>query len=643
MSMLQYVSHYQDVKEQYQALQPPGGISKLHGLGITVFNTLVSSLILISIISRPTKLIKFLCVFRREQQQALQPLGGKSWGGSLADYGGIGGLSHLGIHRVKDLPVSRSHRHYQSGLTKHDGGPQPYTRTQLKLSECRVNDQSLTQPLQTDPSMIGWEAHNPSSWPGFHAYTSHRPRFEVFPTGGDDKPQVTAAQSAPGTRMSQPLSETTRSAISDINRRLYQRTSYQDSFPDYTRELRLTAAKSLPSRLKKLGVIAVANSEYGDSMYLPMLTDGTESTLTDRTLKTRELEYVDENEDRDGDKEEAEEQNAPDDEREDVEEADAEIAAMPSTPPPSASRGETESDTSRQKSRSTNKSVSFVETPQVMEDTIRKFDITPNKPMTGVGPNWPPSTSQVINSINGSQLLERNDITQYPPAYRSALKQLAMKTQKGRTKSTAATSTVSPESVQKQRPPTPNKSRKSTKTTAVVTNTGPPPAPPQPPPLTRQQLAAKRSAPLQPLNASQKALAMLSQYDEYDDDLYRELNLPDGPNQPFVVPHSYRHSQTRRSAPSSLPALKKTKSKVFNWSAATNKRSLPLPPAPLSDCLTPAGRRVPHRLGLRYKTEAHKRYHSVHPESVPDLRNSRMGNGEKRYFFYDSHSSVYRG
>ena len=322
-------------------------------------------------------------------------------------------------------------------------------------------------------------------------------------------------------------------------------------------------------------------------MYFPVFSERSESTLTDRTLKTRELPEAEEKDEGENDK------NVADEETDEIDKADAEIAAMPETLSPSADP--TESDMSRQKSRSTSKSVSFAETPQVMEDTIRKFDITPNKPMTGVGPNWPPSTSQVVDNINGSQLVERNDITQYPPAYRSALKQ-------------------SPETGQKPRPPTPIKTRKSRiKATPVVTDaasqtTTPPKAPPLPPSLTRHELAAKRSAPLQPLSASQKALAMLSQYDDYDDDIFRELNLPDGPSQPFVIPKTYRHSMTRKSAPSSLPALKKTKSKVFNWSSASSKRSLPLPPAPLSDCLTPAGRRVPHRLGLRYKSEAHKRY-----------------------------------
>ena len=364
-------------------------------------------------------------------------------------------------------------------------------------------------------------------------------------------------------------------------------------------------------------------------MYFPVLTDGTESTLTDRTLtdrtltartlRTREQEF-DEDRGAADKKETADDDDGGDDEQA---EADAEIAGMPETPPPSPGRPETESDTSHgQKSRST-RSVSFVETPQIMEDTIKKFDIEPNKPMSGVGPNWPPSTSQVINGINGSQLLERNDITQYPPAYRSALKQVETESEsgqlkpnpptpprrlrKGRVKSTEATSIVTAENMQRRRT-RPIKPQKGASTTmdAASQTASPPPAPPLPPPLTRQELAAKRSAPLQPLNASQKALAMLSQYEDYDDDLYKELNLPDSPRQPFVVPNSYRNSTMRKSAPSSLPALKKTKSKVFNWSA-TSKRPLALPPAPLSDCLTPAGRRVPHRLGLRYKTEAHKR------------------------------------
>lgn len=32
-----------------------------------------------------------------------------------------------------------------------------------------------------------------------------------------------------------------------------------------------------------------------------------------------------------------------------------------------------------------------------------------------------------------------------------------------------------------------------------------------------------------------------------------------------------------------------------------------LPPVPLSDCLSPSGSKIPHKLGLRFKTEAHRR------------------------------------
>lgn len=574
-----------------------------------------------------------------EQQQALQPLGGRSWGGSLAEYGGIGGLSHLGIHRVKDLPVSRSHRHYQSGLTKQ-----------------------LPPPMRSEPSNLEWDGHNPQSWPGFHAYTSQRPRFEVFPAGDTDQPHTSSAQATPATRMSQPLSESSKSAISSLNRRLYQRTSYSDSFPDYTEELRRSAAARIPTRLKKLGVLPVyerGGTDDADAMYWPVISSKAGSTIPEQVVRRDSRILLSPPPRRKPSKDEL---------REDAD-ADDEIAAISHSPPPNGDRP-----------RSTNKSVSFNETPQVMEDTIKKFSITPNKPMTGVGPNWPPSTSHLINSINGSQLLERNDITQFPPAYRSALKPSAIAeegeyvpakerpptppvrsdgTKRGKTKDFSGQTEI-PSVSPRQR-----KSTMATSTTippiASTGGGGIPAAPPLNPQLFRRNLAAKVNAPLQPLNASQKALAMLSQYDDYDDDIYKELNVPNHMNQSSIkVPSSYRYTMTRRlkptargkpvkSAPVNLPALKQSVAKVnslrttIDWGAPTTSRSLALPPAPLSDCLTPAGKRVPHRLGLRYKTQAHQRYQSVHPDSVPDLRNSRFGNGGKRYFFYDHHSTVFRG
>ncbi|XP_070579345.1 uncharacterized protein [Ptychodera flava] len=66
-----------------------------------------------------------------------------------------------------------------------------------------------------------------------------------------------------------------------------------------------------------------------------------------------------------------------------------------------------------------------------------------------------------------------------------------------------------------------------------------------------------------------------------------------------------------------------------------------LPPEPLSSCLQPTGSRVPDRIGLRFRTEAHQRYHLTHPEPVPDLR--ALKTTHKKYFFYGYHASVFRG
>jgi hypothetical protein len=43
------------------------------------------------------------------------PLGDKIWGTDITRYGGIGALPFQGKVKVKDLPVARSHRHFDSG------------------------------------------------------------------------------------------------------------------------------------------------------------------------------------------------------------------------------------------------------------------------------------------------------------------------------------------------------------------------------------------------------------------------------------------------------------------------------------------------------------------------------------------------
>jgi len=74
------------------------------------------------------------------------------------------------------------------------------------------------------------------------------------------------------------------------------------------------------------------------------------------------------------------------------------------------------------------------------------------------------------------------------------------------------------------------------------------------------------------------------------------------------------------------------------------KRLPPLAPGqpkPLSQCLEPTGNRIQDHLGLSFKTQAHKRFHQLYPDKIPDLRdNVRF---RKRNFFQGYHGSAFRG
>ncbi|XP_013379415.1 uncharacterized protein LOC106150933 [Lingula anatina] len=50
---------------------------------------------------------------------------------------------------------------------------------------------------------------------------------------------------------------------------------------------------------------------------------------------------------------------------------------------------------------------------------------------------------------------------------------------------------------------------------------------------------------------------------------------------------------------------------------------------------------IPQKLGVCFKTDAHKKYHMLHPEAVPDLRDSMVYH--KKYFFHGYHSTAFRG
>lgn len=65
-----------------------------------------------------------------------------------------------------------------------------------------------------------------------------------------------------------------------------------------------------------------------------------------------------------------------------------------------------------------------------------------------------------------------------------------------------------------------------------------------------------------------------------------------------------------------------------------------LPPDPMYRTLSYSGDRIADRLGVRYKTVAMKRYHGIHPETVPDLRDFRPPVRKCKWLGY--HTSMFR-
>ena len=267
---------------------------------------------------------------------------------------------------------------------------------------------------------------------------------------------------------------------------------------------------------------------------------------------------------------------------------------------------------SKSQSTGTKRSVSFNDTPQVqiLESRDSDRDSVESKgndgpAIPGIGPCWPPSTSLVIENIRGSQLLERRDITQAggtaSPLRRSGrvdpLRKLLSSSKIG--EHVAVT-------------PQPPSGERRSKLPAV----------PLPSSLTSGSAALSR------LRESGRENRMQSE---------EAIHLPDGgevflhplemaqlygrqQNQPFMIPPSYRMGPTKYSPTSGLlPGLHRSASdpvrklqdelaRRINIRKGIATTPLVLPPAPLSDCLTPSGSKVPHRLGLRFKTEAHKRF-----------------------------------
>ncbi|KAI8487120.1 hypothetical protein Bbelb_351900 [Branchiostoma belcheri] len=129
----------------------------------------------------------------------------QSWGTHAVRYGGVGGLPFLGESRMKDFPVGRSHRHFRSGFSEYKTTEQPYRRTELKLSESRINDQ------------LDKKAEAP--WPQNDAYWSHSPVFEVFPKGPKRSP------------VAKDLGPVTRKALQD-SRKKDSTSTYQEAHCD---------------------------------------------------------------------------------------------------------------------------------------------------------------------------------------------------------------------------------------------------------------------------------------------------------------------------------------------------------------------------------------------------------------------------
>ncbi|XP_038073172.1 uncharacterized protein LOC119741483 [Patiria miniata] len=494
------------------------------------------------------------------QQDAL-PFGGKYWGGPLTEYGGIGDLAFIGRQRVRDLEVTRSHRHYRSGFSKYLAEIQPYRLTQLHLSECRINDQILPPPLQTDISGLNWQREDP--WPNSQAYGTHRSIFEVFPSIKPE-PSQQDRESACNFRSfkAQPLGKATQKALLDLNKKLYQTTRYVDSYRNYCSCQKLD--QPMPD---------VPDSEDGTDAGQTNDADDEDDT-EDSEDEEKENEEVSDEETRDGVK------DAPD---------------------------KSESNSSLLKKTST-KSVTFNDAPQIMDETFHQMKVIPNKPMAGVGPRWPPGDSYVIDSINGCQLVERADITQSQPAYY------------GVTGPTAET---------------------------------------KPPRLlsARARLAKQFKGNLahgQGRGRAPTLVASLKSQDAFlkermpklhhaDGQHYSTNQRQDGTASANGIASCCRATDVVKNSGIKLPVVRtnQTIDQPFLIPPSFRKPSLVLPPAPLADCLPTTGSRTPHKLGLRYKSEAHKRYHLMYPDNIPDLRTNRKEG--KKYFFCNFHSSVFRG
>ncbi|XP_022111172.1 uncharacterized protein LOC110990468 [Acanthaster planci] len=496
-----------------------------------------------------------LPTIRKFKQNAL-PFGGKFWGGSLTEYGGIGDLSFIGRQRVRDLEVTRGHRHYRSGFSKYLTDVQPYRLTELHLSECRLNDQILPAPLKTDISKLNWQQTYP--WPDSQAYGTHRSIFEVFPSV-KVQPLQSDQNALGGSRnlnaQLQGLRKTTRKALLDLNKRQYQTTLYLDS---YRQNLGLPPAKS-----------PVTEDERGS-------TDAEKINDAGKECINRENEEG-KNETTGEEVEEGEKGT-----REDA----------PNQAPSNLNLLETNSFTQ----------LIFDDTAQITEEA--------NKPKAGVGPCWPPGDSYVIDNIKGSQLVERTDITQPLHVYY----EVKRPTEDKKPRRLLSTRTR----LEKQLHEVLVRGHKREGAPLSVITWKSQDA------FLKERMAESHIA--EKLHAS----------DQTQDDSTSAGGV-------HGIAPCHRKTDFGRKAcveRPEKPALHSIDPSPF-VPLSSDKAPLLLPPAPLADCLPTAGSRIPHKLGLRYKSEAHKRYQLTYPEKMPDLRTNRKEG--KKYFFYSFHSSAFRG
>lgn len=148
-----------------------------------------------------------------------------SWGSESIKYGGIGKLPLLTKTSQAvnyDVVTSRSHKHYSSRVNNYNACSQPYAVTSLSLSGCRMNDQLLPAPLNTEHGKLD------EPWPG-HPYTSHMCQFDVFPRFD---PVRTKFDVPCGRKLKQKLNPATEEALENLSKRIYRTPVYQENIKE---------------------------------------------------------------------------------------------------------------------------------------------------------------------------------------------------------------------------------------------------------------------------------------------------------------------------------------------------------------------------------------------------------------------------